>query len=115
MQNRVYRQSGALHRGVFFLVEATGHILLRNLPYSSTESFAFSTRLVPTSRKKIINLFLFAGGLLKVQVLLKAKKTHPHRGVFFLVEATGLEPAASCSQSKHSTKLSYASSQQKGL
>ncbi len=26
-----------------------------------------------------------------------------------LVEATGLEPAASCSQSKHSTKLSYAS------
>ena len=27
----------------------------------------------------------------------------------FLVEATGLEPAASCSQSKHSTKLSYAS------
>ena len=26
-----------------------------------------------------------------------------------VVEATGLEPAASCSQSKHSTKLSYAS------
>lgn len=26
-----------------------------------------------------------------------------------MVEATGLEPAASCSQSKHSTKLSYAS------
>ena len=26
-----------------------------------------------------------------------------------LVEATGLEPAASCSQSRHSTKLSYAS------
>ena len=27
-----------------------------------------------------------------------------------LVEVTGLEPAASCSQSKHSTKLSYTSS-----
>lgn len=26
-----------------------------------------------------------------------------------MVEATGFEPAASCSQSKHSTKLSYAS------
>ena len=26
-----------------------------------------------------------------------------------LVEVTGLEPAASCSQSRHSTKLSYAS------
>ena len=26
-----------------------------------------------------------------------------------MVEATGLEPAASCSQSRHSTKLSYAS------
>ena len=29
--------------------------------------------------------------------------------VFPMVEATGLEPAASCSQSRHSTKLSYAS------
>ena len=26
-----------------------------------------------------------------------------------MVEVTGLEPAASCSQSKHSTKLSYTS------
>ena len=30
-------------------------------------------------------------------------------GLFRLVEATGLEPAASWSQTKHSTKLSYAS------
>ena len=30
-----------------------------------------------------------------------------------MVEATGLEPAASCSQSRHSTKLSYASMVQK--
>ena len=30
------------------------------------------------------------------------------RPMFGLVGATGLEPAASCSQSKHSTKLSYA-------
>ena len=29
--------------------------------------------------------------------------------LLFLVEATGLEPAASWSQTKHSTKLSYAS------
>ena len=29
--------------------------------------------------------------------------------LFSMVEATGLEPAASCSQSRHSTKLSYAS------
>ena len=30
-----------------------------------------------------------------------------------MVEATGFEPAASCSQSKHSTKLSYASNGEK--
>ena len=35
----------------------------------------------------------------------KSRKTAP----FYLVEATGLEPAASWSQTKHSTKLSYAS------
>ena len=29
-------------------------------------------------------------------------------GLFYLVEVTGLEPAASWSQTKHSTKLSYA-------
>ena len=32
------------------------------------------------------------------------------RTKLFMVEATGLEPAASWSQTKHSTKLSYASS-----
>ena len=30
------------------------------------------------------------------------------RSICIMVGATGLEPAASCSQSKHSTKLSYA-------
>ena len=33
------------------------------------------------------------------------------RTKLFMVEATGLEPAASWSQTKHSTKLSYASIQ----
>ena len=42
------------------------------------------------------------------------KSTHfrdinPLKCVLLLVETTGLEPAASCSQSRHSTKLSYVS------
>ena len=41
--------------------------------------------------------------------LLKNKKKPNKIGLFRVVRATGLEPAASWSQTKHSTKLSYAS------
>ena len=40
---------------------------------------------------------------------IKIKATTFQLLLFVVVEATGLEPAASCSQSRHSTKLSYAS------
>ena len=54
-----------------------------HLSCSPTESFAFSTRLAPTSGKTIINRFLAPRCLLKVQVLLKAKKIHTLWCVFF--------------------------------
>ena len=46
--------------------------------------------------------------LFKVNIF-KTNKQQPFSYCLVLVEATGLEPAASCSQSRHSTKLSYAS------
>ena len=40
---------------------------------------------------------------------MKKRATHIVDDSFSLVEVTGLEPAASWSQTKHSTKLSYTS------
>ena len=43
-----------------------------------------------------------------LRIIKKFRRARRFAELFAVVGATGLEPAASCSQSKHSTKLSYA-------
>ena len=88
-----------------FLALVTGHILQGRLDCVSTQMLKhFGTGLRTKHLKTIINRFLNGVCLLKVQVLFNNKKTVDAKApTAFLVGVTGLEPAASCSQSRRAT------------
>ena len=87
--------------------------LLYQLSYTSTQGFDWSLSTAPSTSLFIIpHCFWFVKYFF--QIFLKKFLTafwiiRQPRTLGLLVEATGLEPAASWSQTKHSTKLSYAS------
>ena len=72
-------------------------IALQSCTLDDRSAFARGTRLRATRLKTIINRFLFASYLLKVQALsYNDKKTqYPNGYCVFMVAGTGLEPATS--------------------